>query len=48
MKTLISFGFLLLLLTMGHVRGDPPECFAPDAEDVEMLLENVSGQGPVS
>jgi len=46
MRKWLLFG--LLLLTMGLVQGDPPECFPPDAEDVEMILETVTGQGPVS
>jgi len=39
--------FTLLLVSISQVRGEPPECLAPDSEDTEMLLETIAG-GPVS
>jgi len=40
--------FTLILMVVGQVLGEPPECRAPEADDVEMLLETVLGSGPVS
>ena len=40
--------FVFLLMIMSFVRGEPPECQAPDSEDVEILVETIAGYGPVS
>ena len=45
MKTVAVFAFLLLFV--GLISGNPPECLAPESEDTEMLMETVAG-GPVS
>jgi len=44
----MRIAFALILLVLNQVSGDPPECYAPEADDVEILLETLAGFGPVS